>query len=229
MTDTENPIKIDNHTGTIAIHSVAIKFPTQFEIDHLFTYKENGIPKTYPVETCRVYTLSCLLSILGKLTSGFFGTTRNSLVLRTKPSDPISDIKFPAPIQTMLGLDKVQTSSQGHHKLEMGTPIKKDDVIFTTTVQSKLAIITCDEVDDHDEDGDVLAVLRIDDIEKYQFNNPPSRDFHRNYDRLLHFKIKDELGNELPIKEMLIRVTINDERLRRENLPTDTCNSADRY
>ena len=35
----------------------------------------------------------------------------------------------------------------------------------------------CDEVDNHDEDGDVLAVLRIDDIEKYQFNNPPSRNF----------------------------------------------------
>ena len=34
-------------------------------------------------------------------------------------------------------------------------------------MNSKLAIITCDEVDNHDEDGDVLAVLRIDDIEKY--------------------------------------------------------------
>ena len=45
MTDIESPIKIDNHAGTIDIHSVAIKFPTQFEIDHLFTYKENGIPK----------------------------------------------------------------------------------------------------------------------------------------------------------------------------------------
>ena len=53
MTDTEKPIKIDNHTGNIAVHSsVAIKFPTQFE-NHLFTH----------------------LSILGKLTSGFFGTT----------------------------------------------------------------------------------------------------------------------------------------------------------
>ena len=228
MTDTENPIKIDNHTGTIAIHSVAIKFPTQFEIDHLFTYKENGITKTHPIETGRVYTLGDLLSILGKLTAGFFGTTTNSLVLRTKPSDPISDIKFAAPIQTMLGLDKMETSSQGHHKLQMGTPIKKDDVIFTTTIQSKLAIITCDEVDNL-EDGKVLVILPIDDIKKYQFNNPPSRDFHRNYDRLLHFKIKDELGNELPIKEMLIRVTINDERLRRENLPADTCNGTDRY
>ena len=189
MTDTENPIKIDNHTGTIAIHSVAIKFPTQFEIDHLFTYKENGIPKTYPVEVCKICTLSCLLSILGKLTSGFFGTTRNSLVLRTKPSDPISDIKFAAPIQTMLGLDKMETSSQGHHKLQMGTPIKKDDVIFTTTIQSKLAIITCDEVDNL-EDGKVLVILPIDDIKKYQFNNPPSRDFHRNSTDCCTLKLK---------------------------------------
>ena len=94
MTDTENPIKIDNHTGTIAIHSVAIKFPTQFEIDHLFTYKENGITKTHPIETGRVYTLGDLLSILGKLTAGFFGTITNSLVLRTMPSDPVSDIKL---------------------------------------------------------------------------------------------------------------------------------------
>ena len=157
MTDIENPIKIDNHTGTIAIHSVAIKFPTQFEIDHLFTYKENGIPKTHPIETGRVYTLGDLLSILGKLSAGFFGTTTNSLVLRTKPSDPISDIKFAAPIQTMLGLDNMETSSHGHHKLQMGTPIKKDDVIFTTTIQSKLAIITCDEVDNLED----LSLIHI--------------------------------------------------------------------
>ena len=101
MTDTEKPIKINNLTGTVAVHSIALRSPTQFEIDHLFTYKENGIPKTYSIETGRVYTLSCLLSTLGKLTSGFFGTTTNSIVLRTKPSDPISDIKFTAPIQTM--------------------------------------------------------------------------------------------------------------------------------
>ena len=225
MTTNNKPIKIDNHAGTIAVHSVAMKFPTQFEIDHLFTYKENGIPKTYPIETDRVYTLGDLLSILGKLTSGFFGTTTNSLVLRTMLSDPISDVKFPAPIQTMLGLDKVQTSTEGHHKLQMGTPIKKDDVVFTTIIESKFAIITCDEVDNHDEDGDVLAVLRIDDIEKYQFNNPPSRDFEKNYDRLLHIKVKDELGNPLANQGMLIRLTINECLRNRENLSENSCNS----
>ena len=214
MTNTEEPIKINNHRGTIAVHSVAMKFPTQFEIGHLFTYKENGIPKTHPIEVGRVYTLGDLLSILGKLTSGFFGTTANSLVLRTIPSDPISDVKFPAPIQTMLGLDKVLSNTQGHHKLQMGTPIKKDDVVFAASMNSKLAIITCDEVDNHDEDGDVLSVSRIDDIEKYQLNIPPSRDFDKNYDRLLHIRVKDELGNPLPIKQMLIRLSINDERLR---------------
>ena len=125
MTDTEKPIKIDKHTGKISIHSVAIEFPTQFEIEHLFTYKENGTLKTYPVEVCKTYTLSCLLSILEKLTSGFFGTTNNSIVLRTMSSDPISDVKFSAPIQTVLGLDKIQTSTQGQHKLQIGTPIKK--------------------------------------------------------------------------------------------------------
>ena len=68
----------------------------------------------------------------------------------------------------------------------------------------KFAIITCDEVDNHDEDGNVLA---IDDIKNYQFNNPPSRDFKKTYDRLLHFKVKDKLRNELPIKEMLTLTT----------------------
>ena len=93
----------------------------------------------------------------------------------------------------------------------MGTLIKKDDVVFAASMNSKLAIITFDEVDNQDEDGDVLAVLQIDDFEKYQFNIPPSRDFDKNYDRLLHIKIKDELGNPLPIKQMLIRLSINDE------------------
>ena len=214
ITDIRIPIKIDNHAGSVAVHSVAIKFPTQFELDHLFTYREKGVKMTYPIEVGRTYTLSDLLSILGKMTSGFFGTTADTIVLRTMPSDPILGVTFPAPIQTMLGLDKTQISTSGKYMLEMGTPIKKADVVFTTTIKSKFAIITCDEVDNHDEDGDVLAILRIDDIKKYQFNNPPSRDFERNYNKLLHVKIKDELGNELPIKESLIRLTINDERLR---------------
>ena len=122
MTDTK-PIQIDNRAGSVAVHSVAIKFQSQFEIEHLFTYKENGVPKTYPIEVGRTYTLGDLLGIIGDLTSGFFGTTADSLVLRTMPSDPISDVKFPAPIQTMLGLDKVETSTQGHHKMQMGTPL----------------------------------------------------------------------------------------------------------
>ena len=94
------------------------------------------MPKTYVkrIEVGRTYTLGDLLGIIGDLTSGFFGTTADSLVLRIKPSDPISDVKFPAPIQTMLGLDKVQTSTQGHHKLQLGTPIKKDDVVFAASM-----------------------------------------------------------------------------------------------
>ena len=184
---------------------------------------------TYPIEVGRTYTLSDLLSILGELTPGFFGTTADTIVLRTMPSDPILGVTFPAPIQMMLGLDKTQISTLDKYKLEMGSPINKAAVVFTTTIKSKLAIITCDEVDNHDEDGDVLAILRIDDDikKKYQFNNPPSRNFEKNYDRLLHIRVKDELGNELPIKESLIRLTIiNDERLRnRKNIPSDTCNS----
>ena len=211
LVNTREPVKIGNYSGTIAIHSVAIKFPTQFRIDHLFTYKENGTPKTYPIEVGKICILSDLLSILGRITSGFFGTTTDSLVLRTKPSDSISDVKFPAPVQTMLGLDKTKISQQGGHKLEIGSPIKKDEVIFTTTINSKLAIITCDEVDNHDDDGDILAILPIDNIGEYQFINPPLRCFTKNYDRLLHINVKDELGNSLPIKDMLIRLTINDE------------------
>lgn len=60
-------------------------------------------------------------------------------------------------------------------------------------MNSKLAIITGDEVENHNEDGDVLTVLKIDDIGKYQFHNLPSRDLDRNYDRLLQIKVKDEL------------------------------------
>ena len=212
ITDIRQPITT-NHAGSVAVHSVAIKFPTQVEVDHLFTYREKGVKMTYPIEVSRTYTLSDLLSILGELTPGFFGTTADTIVLRTMPSDPILAVTFPAPIQIMLGLDKTRISTLDKYKLEMGSPINKADVVFTTTIKSKLAIITCNEVDNHDEDGDVLAILRIDDIEKYQFNNPPSRDFEKNYDRLLHIRVKDELGNELPIKESLIRLTINDQRL----------------
>ena len=212
ITDIRQPIKT-HHAGSVAVHSVAIKFPTQVEVDHLFTYREKGVKMTYPIEVGRTYTLSDLLSILGKMTSGFFGTTADTIVLRTMPSDSILGVTFPAPIQTMLGLDKTQISNAGKYKLEMGSPINKADVVFTTTIKSKLAMITCDEVDNHDEDGDVLAILRIDNIKKYQFNNPPSRDFEKNYDRLLHIRVKDELGNELPIKESLIRLTINEQCL----------------
>lgn len=89
-----------------------IKTPTQFKIDYLFTYKLNGVIKTYPIEVRREYTLGDLLGIIGQLTSDFFDTS-NSIVLRKMPSDSISDISFPTPIQTMSGLDKTKTSTTG--------------------------------------------------------------------------------------------------------------------
>ena len=140
-----------------------------------------------------------------------------------KVSDPISDLTFSSPIRTLLGLDETSTNTSAGYKIQIDTPINKDDVKFIV-LDPKLVIITCDEVDQHNVDGDVLAILRADKIKDYQFYSTPSRSFKNNYDKKLHIKIKDELGNEIPIKESLIRLTIN-ERLRRKNIPADTYNS----
>ena len=215
ITNTEIPISIDTFTGIINLHSISTE--TQTLPDNLFTYTKNGKKIKHPIED-KIYTLSDFLSILSKIAPNKFGTTQDSsIVIESKNSDPISDITFPPPIKTLLGLDKITTSNiPGGYKLQIGTPINRDLKFIART--PKFVYITCNEVNEYDARGDVLAVLSSKNIENYQFYNPPSRSFKNNYDKKLHIKMKDDFGNEILFKECLIRLIIN-ERLCRENIP----------
>ena len=203
---TKIPIPIDTFTGIIFLHSISIK--TQALPDNLFTYTKNGKKVKHPIED-KIYTLSDFLSILGKIAPSRFGTTQNSeIIIRSKDSDPISDITFPPPIKTLLGLDNITTSDvPGGYKLQIGTPISRNLKFIART--PKFVYITCDEVNEYDIYNDVLAVLPYQNIENYQFYNPPSRSFKNNYDKKLHIRIKDDFGNDISFQKCLIRLAIS--------------------
>ena len=62
-------------------------------------------------------------------------------------------------------------------------------------------------------------------ITSFEASNPAL--FHAPVGQLT-FSIQDKLGNKLPVKKLFCRLSINDERLRRKDLPSDSNSTARR-
>lgn len=113
----------------------------------------------------------------------------------------------------------------------LGNPVDIDSIMF---YNAKNLHFTCVQANDQcylnsRESPTLLTSAAVDGEKKIiTFSPSPEIRFTSNRGQLA-FNLQNDKGDELPIKRLFCRLTINDERLRRENLPTDTCNSADRY
>ena len=90
------------------------------------------------------------------------------------------------------------------------------DTIFMTCEQAKSSTFI-----DNRETETILASTSFNaeaEITSFETSNPTP--FHAPVGQLT-FSIQDRRGNVLPVKKLFCRVRINDERLRRENIPSD--------
>ena len=94
--------------------------------------------------------------------------------------------------------------------------------------------MTCDQVKSNtyinsQRAETILASTPFDpevEVTSFEASNPTP--FHAPVGQLT-FSIQDKLGNKLPVKKLFCRLSINDERLRRENISSDiSCNSTTR-
>jgi len=132
-----------------------------------------------------------------------------------------SKIKLSAGLKELLNL----TTAQEHDGVITGQPV---DAAGTTTGQpvdessinfafsrASMVFLACDQVDDtyvNDKPSKAIAVIPVATAINgtLTLSSPTSAVFTENYDRKLSFHLTDKRGNELPVKQMLAYLTIND-------------------
>lgn len=222
ITDVSKPIKVDSFDGSVTVHSITALLEIQTKLfDNLITYKRDGVSHKIPIKLGRKYDFDTIAQEVGDtLNRGdeqvvLFYYNNSRVTLRIYKNTKVTDIKIPDELKKILGMSSptiLNTHLNTHLNYTdyVGDIINKTDIRFQFFDPSCIHI-TCDELYNKSEDGDDIAVLRVDQLENIQYTYPqPCRSFKNNYTRLLHLHIKDDYGNDLPLKNLLLRVLINE-------------------
>jgi len=123
---------------------------------------------------------------------------------------PPSKIELSAGLKELLNL----TAAQEHNGVMTGQPVDKYSINFTFS-HASMVFLVCDQVDDtyvNDKPTKTIAVIPIASATNgiLATDSPTIISFRENYNRKLNFRLQDENSNELPVKQMLARFTIND-------------------
>ena len=128
------------------------------------------------------------------------------------PADPsnISNIKLSKGFKELLNLE----SAQKYLGITQGQPINESSIKFSFS-NAAMVFLTCDQIDDtyvNNQPSKAIVVMPLATAINgvLTLTSPTSAVFTENYDRILNFKLQDENGNELPVKQMLAHLTIND-------------------
>ena len=142
------------------------------------------------------------------------------VVPKTRPPASLeTNVKFvgPSKIELSAGLKELLKLKgvPEDNGLIVGQPIDKSSINFTFS-DATMVFLTCDQIDDtyvNDRSSKAIAVMPLDTpiTGALTLTSPTSTVFKENYaERKLNFKLRDKDGNELPVKQMLAHLTIND-------------------
>ena len=140
--------------------------------------------------------------------------------LYLKPDTQLTNVKIADDIARELKIKPDRSNT--------GEPVDVDKIFFHNTPNIYL---TCNQAKsrtfiDSREAETVLASTSFDtEVEVTSFEPSHSTPFHAPVGQLT-FRVQDKQGNNLPVKRLFCRLSINEQRLRnRENIPYDTTNS----
>ena len=140
--------------------------------------------------------------------------------LYLKPDTQLTNVKIADDIARELKIKSDRSNT--------GEPVDVDKIFFHNTPNIYL---TCNQAKsrtfiDSREAETVLASTSFDtEVEVTSFEPSHSTPFHAPVSQLT-FCVQDKQGNNLPVKRLFCRLSINEQRLRnRENIPYDTTNS----
>ena len=138
--------------------------------------------------------------------------------LYLKPDTQLTNVKIADDIARELKIKPDRSNT--------GEPVDVDKIFFHNTPNIYL---TCNQAKsrtfiDSREAETVLASTSFDtevEVTSFEASKNPTP-FYAPVGELT-FSIQDSLGNKLPVKKLFCRLRINDERLRRKDLSSDTC------
>ena len=241
LTDFTIPVKVEEFDGEITL--LEAKFWPDWEtpkFHHLFSYTRSGKPVIVPVIDGKRYTfediqhaihdhLNMNIAIndrLNQVATLYYNNENRQVTWRiaTKQAGEakLSDIKLSPGLIDMLKLKKADNLF--FHMVS--EPIDKSSINFCFSNASTL-FLDCREIDDTYVDGKETKTLGAVPVNSTFYSSfftldlqhPVVAAYHNNYLKELNFRVVDEHGNNLPLKQALLRFIINDERISRQNLP----------
>ena len=216
LTDIEASIRCRKPHGKINLHTLKLwpawSFP---KFTTLFSYERGGEKIVVPVIMGKTY----IFRDLELLVNEHFNSDADLYYKDGKvcwyvtPADPpnISNIKLSKSLKELLNLE----GAQKYLGITQGQPINESSIKFSFS-NAAMVFLTCDQIDDtyvNDLSSKAIAVIPLDTTitGALALTSPTSAVFKENYaERKLNFKLRDKDDNELPVKQMLAHLTIND-------------------
>ena len=231
----------DVRNGTILLQELKVwpawAHPT---LKNLFSYDKDGKKYVVSVITGKIYTFQDLELLVNEHLNGdheqvallYHNNDRVTWhVFENKlESGDMINLNRPVNIALSEGLKDLLKlkGAKTYDGITTGEPIEKSSITFS---HASTIFFTCDEAEEatllnHNKMIKAITAIPVnvgfDGSITANLTHPASITsitFKNNYTNHLTFHITDEKGNNLPIKRFFCRLTINNERLSRKNIP----------
>ena len=217
LTDFNNPIRCKKFDGTIELHEFKV-WPawTVPKFTNLFFFNRDGKSYNAPVAMGKTYTFKDLelavneyLNVDEQVASLYYNNGR--VTWRVYPNTKTTNVTLNLTLVDMLNLATAKVDKDG---IQTGQPIDKSSITFTFS-DARVLFLTCDQIDDTVGNDNrvaknITAIPLIDGSFTTTLNHPTVSTFHNNYSRELTFHTQDLNGNDLPMQNLLARLTINE-------------------
>lgn len=236
LTDISKPIRCqDMPDGTISLYELRVTpgwtFPS---FRTIFSYDRGGKNHVVPVVMAKTYTLHDLELLVNEHLNAdeqvaLLYHNNSRVTFRIYPDTKTSNITLPDALKKMLRLPEKLSYEPGIHT---GTPVNKASIHFAFS-DALTVFLTCKECHEQTLVNDKLtkAITAIPVFAALDgsltASHPASVAFKGNYTNHFTFCIQDASGNNLPVKNVFIRLSIN-ERVQRKDIPRDTTDCAAR-
>ena len=227
LTDLTKPVKVEEFDGEITL--LEAKFWPDWETPKfttLFSHERDGEKVAVPIISGKSYTLEDIqhavndhLNVDEQVVNVYHNNGR--VTWQVKTNTKTTNVQLSAGLIDMFKLGGAKT----YDGITTGQPVNKDSIKFTYS-NARTLFLECKQIEDtylNDLPTKTLLVVPVaidlDGSITANLQHPVTVTYRNNFVKELRFRVHDEHGNELPLKQVLLRFTINDECLRRKAIP----------
>lgn len=197
----------------------------------LFSYERDGAKHVVPVVMGKNYTFRDIqllvneyLNVKNQVAMLYYNNGR--ITWRLFPSSHTTNVELSPSLIDMFKLGVAKT----YDGMTTGQPVEESSINFTFSDASTV-FFTCDECKEETlvnsvKTRAITAMPVYANLDgSLMTTQSASTTFKDNWTNKFNFRIQDENGNNLAVKRVFCRLTINDERLQRKTLSGNIANS----